>query len=95
MTRNGTTATPAIVTYWRRRYAAAPSCTARAISCIRSLPAGCRNSHMVKYKPQPTATAAQTSANATALSLKKSIEPPSRKPRHKVDAEVSSARGIM
>ena len=41
-------ATAAIVVYCRRRYAAAPSCTAREISCIRSLPAGCFSSHQVK-----------------------------------------------
>src|SRR5215210_8156016 len=38
---------------------------------------------------------AQTSANNTAWSLKKSIKPPSGLPRHKVNAEGSPARGIM
>jgi hypothetical protein len=59
-------ATIAIVVYCLRRYAAAPSCTALAISCIRSFPAGCWSSHHVRYSPYKTATAAHTSANATA-----------------------------
>ena len=33
-----TTATIPMIVYWRFRYAAAPSCTAAEISCIRSLP---------------------------------------------------------
>ena len=40
-------ATSATVVYWRRRYADAPSWTAREISCIRSLPAGWRSSQAV------------------------------------------------
>ena len=39
--------------YCRRRYAAAPSWTARAISCIRSLPAGCFSSHQREVEPEP------------------------------------------
>ena len=35
-----TTATMAIVLYWRFRYAMAPSWMALEISCMRSLPAG-------------------------------------------------------
>ena len=41
----------AIVMYWRRRYAAAPSWTALAISCMRSVPAGCLSSHAVSPRP--------------------------------------------
>ena len=41
-------ATRPIVMYWRRRYAAAPSCTARAISRMRSEPAGCLRIHHVR-----------------------------------------------
>ena len=83
-----------MVIYWRRRYAAAPSCTARAIACIASLPAGCCCSHLVKYS-ESDPTPAQMSPNATAWSLKKSIKPPSGLPRHKVSAEACSAWGIM
>ncbi len=42
MRRKSTTATPAMIVYWRVRYAWAPSCTAAAISRIRSSPAGWR-----------------------------------------------------
>src|SRR6266511_326040 len=84
---NGTTATSAIVVYWRRRYAAAPSWTAREISRIRSDPAGCRSSQTVRPMPYRTATAPQTSAKSTAWSLKKSIASCS----HKVGAD--PARG--
>ena len=49
--RNSTTATTAIVVYWRLRYAAAPCCTAREISCMRSFPAGSRRSQTVRYMP--------------------------------------------
>ncbi len=37
-TMNRTTPTPAIVVYWRFRYARAPSCTAAEIARIVSLP---------------------------------------------------------
>ena len=37
-TMNSTTPTPAIVVYWRFRYAEAPSCTAAEIERMRSLP---------------------------------------------------------
>jgi hypothetical protein len=66
MMRNGMIATIAIVVYWRRRYAAAPSCTARAISCIRSVPAGRPSSQRVSQRPYATAAAAQRSAKRTA-----------------------------
>ena len=33
------TPTMAMVVYWRLRYAAAPSCTAPEISCMRCVPA--------------------------------------------------------
>src|SRR3954451_20076064 len=61
----------AIVMYWRFRYAAAPSWTAREISRMRSFPAGCRISQTVKPIPYAIAIAEQTSANSTAWSLKK------------------------
>jgi hypothetical protein len=51
MTRKRTTATTAIVEYWRRRYAEAPSCTAFAIACIRSVPAGRPSSQNVWATP--------------------------------------------
>src|SRR3990170_6989390 len=86
-------ATTAIVVYCLRRYAAAPSWTARAISCIRSFPAGCLSSHHVKYSPYKTATAAHASANPTAWSTKKSMI--LRSPaHHKVSAE-SPRRGRL
>ena len=56
----------------RRRPPGSP----RPISCMRSFPAGWRSSQTVSPMPTPTATSAQTSANATAWSLKKSIAPP-------------------
>ena len=55
-----------IVVYCRRRYADAPSCTAPAISRIRSFPSGCRSSQIVSQAPYATATPAQTSARSTA-----------------------------
>ncbi len=64
-------ATIAIVWYCRRRYADAPSWTAREISRIRSFPVGCRSSQTVSPMPQAMATPAQTSAKRTAWSLKK------------------------
>src|SRR4051795_1027002 len=57
--------------YWRFRYAAAPSWTAREISRMRSFPAGCRISQTVKPIPYAIAIAEQISANSTAWSLKK------------------------
>ena len=45
-----TTATPAMIVYWRVRYAFAPSCTAAEISCIRSLP-GERASSLCVTRP--------------------------------------------
>ena len=51
ITRKRTTATTAMVVYWRRRYAEAPSWTAREISCMRSVPAGCWSSHSVSTTP--------------------------------------------
>src|SRR4029079_736796 len=76
-----------------RRYAAAPSWTAREISCIRALPAGCLSNHQVRYRPYAIATPAQTSANSTAWSTKKSIHPPSRGAQR--DTGMASARRIM
>ena len=61
-------ATIAIVRYWRFRYAAAPSCTARAISCIRSDPGGRRSSQTARPTPYATAIVAQMSAKRTACS---------------------------
>src|SRR6266545_7283052 len=109
MTRNGTTATTAIVMYWRRRYAAAPSCTARAISRMRSLPAGWLSSQYVRPMPYAIATPAHTSANKTGWSLKKSIASCSHKvgtdgacgkqsPAHKLaerEANEKEARGAQ
>ena len=51
ITRKRTIATTAIVWYCRRRYAEAPSCTAREISCMRSLPGDCCSSHHVSTTP--------------------------------------------
>ena len=51
ITRKRTTATPEMVMYWRRRYAVAPSCTAREISCMRSVPGDCCSSHQVSTTP--------------------------------------------
>ncbi len=46
-----TTATTAMVVYWRFRYAAAPSWIAAAISRMRSLPCGCFSTHCVSRRP--------------------------------------------
>src|SRR5918911_2492781 len=71
MTRKGTIETSAIVVYWRLRYAAAPSWTARAISRMRSFPSGRCSSQTVRPTPYATANAPQMSANSTGWSLKK------------------------
>jgi hypothetical protein len=81
ITRNRTAATTAIVVYWRRRYAEAPSCTACAIACIRSVPAGRPSSQTVRPIPKAIATPEQTSAIRTGLSAKKSRAAASRKAR--------------
>ena len=44
-------ATMAIVRYCRFKYAAAPSWMARAISCIRSVPAGRPSTHTARPMP--------------------------------------------
>ena len=43
MMRKSTAATPAMIVYWRVRYACAPSWMAAAMLRIRSSPAGCRS----------------------------------------------------
>ncbi len=65
MPRNSTAATTEIVMYCRRRYADAPSCTARAISCMRSLPAGRASRRTVRTTAHTIPTTAQISANST------------------------------
>src|SRR5439155_15618971 len=90
--------------YCRRRYAAAPSCTARAISRIRSFPSGWRSSQTVRPTPYPIATPAQTSANSTGWSLKKlptiSLRTPSQSPRRGASARagfyhMARPRGVI
>src|SRR5260221_13430466 len=62
---------------------------ARAISCMRSVPAGLRSNQIVSPAPYATPTRAQISANSTAWSLKKftSLLFP-----HKVGADQVGAR---
>ncbi len=50
-TKKARTAKPLRVLNCRARYAAAPSCTACAISCIRSVPAGRFSTHHVNAMP--------------------------------------------
>src|SRR6266508_4568033 len=65
---------------------------ARAISRMRSSPAGCCNSHHVNPTPNPIATCPQATAKPTAYSLKNSIRLPFL--RHKVRRRRASARQV-
>ena len=69
-----------------------PSVAKRAASLgIRSVPAGRRSSQAVRTMPYATATSAQTSANRTGWSRKKSVTPgPSQNQRR-----IASARSIL
>ena len=57
-----TTATPAMIVYWRFRYAFAPSCTAAEMGCISSLPGESDSSQREVTIPYRTAQPAHTSA---------------------------------
>src|SRR5688572_6132750 len=67
-----TTATPAMIVYWRRRYAVAPSCTAVEMACISALPGESDSSQRDVTTPYATAAPAQTSAMITPQSVRKS-----------------------
>ena len=67
-----TTATPAMIVYWRRRYAFAPSCTAREISCISALPGERASSQREVTMPYTTAAPEHTSAMTTPQSVRNS-----------------------
>src|SRR5215217_3140310 len=67
-----TTATPPMIVYWRRRYAVAPSCTAREMRCISSFPGERASSQREVTTPYTTAAPAQTSAMITPQSVRKS-----------------------
>ena len=64
-TMNRITPTPAIVVYWRFRYARAPSCTAAEIVRIASLPGDSASSAREVRTPYATAAPAQMSAIST------------------------------
>ena len=69
---NRTTPTMAIVVYWRRRYADAPSWMAADSVRIVSLPGDSASSDRVVSTPYATAAAAQTTATRTPWSARKS-----------------------
>ena len=67
-----TTPTIAIVVYWRRRYADAPSWIAADRPRMTSLPGDRARSARLVTRPYPTAASAQTSATTTPWSVRKS-----------------------
>src|SRR5215218_5228028 len=67
-----TTATPAMIVYWRRRYALAPSWTAVEMSCISWLPGESDKSQRDVSTPYSTAAPEQTSAITTPQSVRNS-----------------------
>jgi hypothetical protein len=62
MSTASTTPTIAMVLYCRARYAAAPCCTAPAISCMRALPASCDRIQLRCQNPYTTAASPHASA---------------------------------
>src|SRR4051794_39862282 len=69
---NRTTPTIAMVVYWRRRYADAPSCTAADSVRIVSLPGDRASSDRVVSTPYTTAAAAHRTATRAPWSARKS-----------------------
>ncbi len=61
---NRTTPTIAIVVYWRRRYAWAPSWIAAESRCMTSLPGDRASNWRVVSTPYTTASNAQTTASS-------------------------------
>ena len=64
----------AIVVYWRRRYADAPSWMAADRPCIFSLPGESASSDRIVSSPYTIASPAQISATTTPWSDRKSVK---------------------
>src|ERR1700692_307241 len=86
---NSTTPTPAIVVYWRFRYARAPCCTAREMLCIFSLPGESASRDRVVTRPYTTAHAAQTRATTTPWFVRKLLN------RNPPRSDLRAARGYV